>query len=124
MSIVIKKKSIFFAPQQISRLYLENAVAIWNGNGLNGNNNIQDFILKLPSTSHRVLTFDAQPIVNEIAPNQNAIMILVCGKVQHFNSTTNGHYFQQTFVIYAQEDKWKIASDCFRIQDALCSQNV
>lgn len=103
---------------------MDNAVAIWNGNGLNGNNNIQDFIQKLPSTSHRVLTFNAQPIVDEMAPNQNAIMILVSGKIQHFNSTTNDHHFQQTFLIYAQEDKWKIASDCFRMQDALSAQNV
>uniref|UniRef100_A0A182SAX2 NTF2 domain-containing protein n=1 Tax=Anopheles maculatus TaxID=74869 RepID=A0A182SAX2_9DIPT len=27
--------------------------------------------------------------------------------------------FQQTFMITAQGDKWKIVSDCFRLQDGI-----
>lgn len=46
-------------------------------------------------------------------------MIMVSGNLRILNNTAK--QFQHTFMITAQGDKWKIVSDCFRIQDALSS---
>lgn len=101
----------------MSRLYLDNAVADWNGNGTTGKENIQKFFQDLPITEHTITTLDAQPVIDEATSNQKTLLIMVSG---NFRVQGNAQrQFQQTFMITAQVDKWKIVSDCFRIQDAL-----
>lgn len=46
----------------MSRLYLDTATLIWNGNGIEGKDNIQKFWTDLPLSDHSVFTLDAQPI--------------------------------------------------------------
>lgn len=98
---------------------MDNAIAVWNGNGLNGKENIQNFIQGLPSTEHNVSVCDAQPIIDEVTSNQKTLLVLVSGSVRILSNTAKP--FQQTFVISAHDDKWKIVRDCFRFQDALCA---
>lgn len=113
---------IYYGLQQISRLYLENSIAVWNGNGINGKENIQNFIQGLPSTEHTVTTLDAQPVIDDAISNQKTLLIMISGLIRIRDNT--GKQFQQTFVVTAHEDKWKIVSDCFRIQDALSTTNA
>jgi len=47
--------------------------------------------------------------------NQLTFLILVCGFVKFQEKISRP--FQQNFMITAQGDKWKIASDCFRLQE-------
>lgn len=101
----------------MSRLYLDNAIAIWNGNGTTGKENIQKFFQDLPTTEHAVTTLDAQPVIDDATSNQKTLLIMVSGIFRVLNNPPK--QFQQTFMITAQGDKWKIVSDCFRIQDAL-----
>lgn len=99
------------------RLYLDNGIVVWNGNGVNGKEAIQKFFLDLPTTEHSISTLDAQPVIDEATLNQRTVLIMVSGL---FRLQSNPQKpFQQTFMITAQGDKWKIVSDCFRIQDAL-----
>lgn len=118
-------KSTTFSPhltfQLISRLYLDNACVVWNGNGTNGKDNIQKYFQDLPSTEHTVSTLDAQPIIDEATLNQKTILVMVSGYFKF--GSNNSKPFQQTFMITAQGDKWKIVSDCFRTQDALSTNN-
>ncbi|XP_031630885.1 NTF2-related export protein-like [Contarinia nasturtii] len=102
---------------QMSRLYLDNAIAIWNGNGTTGKENIQKFFQDLPITEHTITTLDAQPVIDEALSNQKTLLIMVSGMFRIQNNQSK--QFQQTFIITAHEEKWKIVSDCFRIQDAL-----
>jgi len=44
-------------------------------------------------------------------------MIQASGTVKYQDKTAKT--FQQNFVVTAQGDKWKIVSDCFRVQEAL-----
>ena len=46
----------------MSRLYMDTAILIWNGNGIEGKDQIQNFWTELPSSDHSVITLDAQPI--------------------------------------------------------------
>ena len=46
----------------MNKLYLDNGLLSWNGNGITGNNQIQKFYINLPSSDHSVVTLDAQPI--------------------------------------------------------------
>lgn len=102
----------------MSRLYLDNAIAIWNGNGTTGKENIQKFFQDLPTTEHTITTLDSQPVIDEAVSNQRTLLIMVSGMFRASNNPAK--QFQQTFMVTAQADKhWKIVSDCFRIQDAL-----
>ncbi|KAI4470124.1 nuclear transport factor 2 [Holotrichia oblita] len=47
----------------ISRLYLENALLTWNGNGISTSEKIQKFYIDLPSSDHSIITLDSQPIL-------------------------------------------------------------
>ncbi|XP_066592355.1 NTF2-related export protein [Prorops nasuta] len=101
----------------ISRLYLDTAVLIWNGNGIDGKDNIQKFWIDLPSSDHSITTLDAQPITGPSVANQLTFLVKVSGQVKYQDKAAKP--FNQSFLITAIGDKWKIVSDCFRAQEAL-----
>lgn len=44
---------------------MDTANLIWNGNGVQGKENIQKFWTDLPTSVHNILTLDAQPITGK-----------------------------------------------------------
>ncbi|XP_055383354.1 NTF2-related export protein [Condylostylus longicornis] len=102
---------------QLSRLYLENGLLVWNGNGISGKDNIQKYVEELPDSDHHLGILDAQPYVDNAVSGQPTLLIQSGGNVKYTNHPSKP--FQQTFVITAQGDKWKIVSDCYRLQDCL-----
>ncbi|RZB41724.1 NTF2-related export protein [Asbolus verrucosus] len=101
----------------MSRLYLDSGLLAWNGNGINGNERIQKFFIDLPTSDHTINTLDAQPILDSAVNGQLTFMIQVSGTVKYQDRVPKS--FQQNFIITAQGDKWKIVSDCFRLQEPL-----
>ncbi|XP_053994061.1 NTF2-related export protein isoform X2 [Hylaeus anthracinus] len=99
----------------ISRLYLDTATLIWNGNGIEGKDNIQKFWTDLPPSVHNVFVLDAQPITGPEVANQLTFLVKVGGQVRYDDKALKP--FNQSFLITAMGDKWKIVSDCFRIQE-------
>uniref|UniRef100_A0AAR5NYI0 NTF2-related export protein n=2 Tax=Dendroctonus ponderosae TaxID=77166 RepID=A0AAR5NYI0_DENPD len=99
----------------ISRLYLETGLLSWNGNGVKGHEDIQKFIIDLPTSDHTLVTLDAQPILDSAVSGQLTFIIQASGTVKYQDKTPKT--FQQNFVVTAQGDKWKIVSDCLRIQE-------
>ncbi|KAG4073849.1 hypothetical protein HA402_014054 [Bradysia odoriphaga] len=104
---------------QVSRLYLDNGLLVWNGNESSGKENIQKYFLDLPTSVHNIITLDTQPIIDESTTYAPTFIIQVSGSVKFQDNAPKP--FQQSFMITAQGDKWKIATDCFRLQDALNS---
>jgi NTF2-related export protein 1/2 len=103
---------------QVSKLYLENATFVWNGNASIGKDNIQKFFQELPSSEHQMTTVDAQPIIDNTVSQTFTFLVQVSGTVKYQDSPSRA--FQQTFMLTAQQDKWKIVNDCFRLQDGIC----
>lgn len=97
---------------------MDNGLLTWNGNGAAGKESIEKFLQELPSSEHTISTLDAQPVIDEAVGSQQTLLIEVSGTVKFQDNPSR--MFQQTFMVTAQQDKWKIVSDCFRIQDALC----
>lgn len=104
----------------MSRLYLDTGLLVWNGNEALGKDNIQKYFQDLPASDTTMLTLDAQPIIDESVSLQPTFLIQVSGNVKFQNNPQKP--FQQTFMITAQSEKWKIASDVFRLQDALSTE--
>lgn len=102
----------------MAKLYLDNGLLTWNGIGASGKESIEKYIQELPASEHTISTLDAHPVLDEAVGTQITLLIQVSGTVKFHEQSTK--MFQQTFLITAQGDKWKIVSDCFRIQDALC----
>ncbi|CAH2268830.1 NTF2-related export protein [Pararge aegeria] len=98
-----------------SKLYLDTGLLVWNGNGINGNEKIQKFLMDLPASNHVLKTLDAQHIKDNLVSNKLTYLIQACGDVTYNNDQVKTP-FQQTFLVVAIEGKWKIASDCFRLQ--------
>ncbi|XP_011166085.1 NTF2-related export protein [Solenopsis invicta] len=103
----------------ISRLYMDSATLIWNGNGVTGKDNIQKFWTDLPSSEHSIHTLDAQPIAGPEVANQFTLLVKVGGQVKYNEKAPKS--LNQTFLLTAMGDKWKIVSDCFRAQELLNS---
>ncbi|XP_020297625.1 NTF2-related export protein-like [Pseudomyrmex gracilis] len=103
----------------ISRMYMEAANLIWNGNGVSGKENIQKFWTDLPPSEHNVTTLDAQPIIGPDTTTQLSFLVKVGGQVKYEEKSSKA--INQTFLITAIGDKWKIVSDCFRTQELVDS---
>ena len=63
-------------------------------------------------------TLDAQPILDSSAGK--SYLIQVSGTVKINNQKSRA--FQQSFLITAQDNKWKIVTDTFRLQDGICGE--
>lgn len=103
--------------QLICQLYLNSGLLVWNGNEIKGHEKIQNFFNDLPISDHVIRTLNAQPILNSAVNGQFTVMIQVSGKVKYQDKRPKS--FQQNFIITAQENQWKIVSDCFRLQESL-----
>lgn len=103
----------------MSKLYLDSGLLVWNGNGITGNERIQKFFIDLPTSNHTIITLDAQPVLDSAVNGQLTFIIQVSGTVKYQDRVPKT--FQQNFIITAQGDKWKIVSDCFRLQEPLSS---
>ncbi|XP_051163495.1 NTF2-related export protein [Leptopilina boulardi] len=101
----------------ISKLYLDTATMIWNGNGVDGKDAIQKFWIELPSSDHNIITLDAQPITGPAVANQLTFLLKVSGMAKYQDKSPRP--FNQNFLITAIGDKWKIVSDCFRMQEVI-----
>ncbi|XP_067003080.1 NTF2-related export protein isoform X2 [Anabrus simplex] len=99
----------------LSRYYLDTAVLVWNGNGTVGKEQIQKFFEDLPTSQHTLTSLDSQPVLGAVVANQLTFLMQVGGFVKFQERASRP--FQQNFMITAEGDKWKIVSDCFRLQE-------
>lgn len=103
-------------------MYIEDAIHVWNGNGTVGKYDISKFLSELPSSEHKIITLDAQPLENDLEKpgdpgSELSILIHVSGTVKY--SVTDQKQFQHIFNLLAQGKGWKITSDVYRFQDAI-----
>lgn len=56
-----KSNKLISFVQSISKMYMDSAVLVWNGNGKEGSNAIQEFLVQLPRSTHALYTVDCQP---------------------------------------------------------------
>lgn len=105
--------------QALTRLYLDTATLIWNGNAVSGLAALNNFFDTLPSSEFQVNTLDCQPVHEQATQSQNTVLVVTSGIVK-FDGNKQ-HFFNQNFLLTAQSTPhstvWKIASDCFRFQD-------
>ncbi|KAJ6657415.1 hypothetical protein lerEdw1_002474 [Lerista edwardsae] len=103
----------------LSRLYLDKATLVWNGNAVSGQEGLVEFFEMLPSSEFQVSNFDCQPVHEQATLNQITVLVVTCGTVKFEGSKQR--YFNQNFLLTAQTTNnntvWRIASDCFRFQD-------
>uniref|UniRef100_A0A673VA26 Nuclear transport factor 2 like export factor 2 n=3 Tax=Suricata suricatta TaxID=37032 RepID=A0A673VA26_SURSU len=103
----------------LTRLYLDQATLIWNGNAVTGLEALANFFETLPSSEFQVNMLDCQPVHEQATQAQTTVLVVTSGTVR-FDGNKQ-HYFNQNFLLTAQPNPqstvWKIASDCFRFQD-------
>uniref|UniRef100_A0A1B6CKC7 NTF2-related export protein n=1 Tax=Clastoptera arizonana TaxID=38151 RepID=A0A1B6CKC7_9HEMI len=104
----------------MTKLYLDTATLVWNGNGSTGKEGIQNFLSELPSGSHAYNCFDIQQIP-DCAVGENLTYVIQTSGTVKYPGTSSLKHFMQNFVITAEGDKWKIVSDCFRFQEPIPS---
>ncbi|XP_064610042.1 NTF2-related export protein 1-like [Liolophura sinensis] len=99
----------------VSKLYMDTAVLVWNGNSITGSTEIVKFFENLPSSEHVPETLDCQPLIDQLTPGKLTIIVTVSGssKYQHNKATT----FMQNFTLTSVNNVWKIVSDSIRFQE-------
>lgn len=101
----------------LSKLYMEDATMSWNGNGVQGNQQIKKFYEELPNCETTVNCVDAQALIEEIALKQTTIVVLVLGAIRFDNKPMRT--FQQNFMLTVQNGNWNVVTDCFRFQETV-----
>ncbi|XP_051486318.1 NTF2-related export protein 2 isoform X2 [Apus apus] len=103
----------------LTRLYLDKATLVWNGNAVSGQEELNKFFEMLPSTEFQVHVLDCQPVHEQATQGQTTVLVVTSGTVKFDGDKQR--YFNQNFLLTAQATPtntvWKIASDCFRFQD-------
>ncbi|KAM5299349.1 NTF2-related export protein 2-like [Ctenodactylus gundi] len=105
--------------QALTRLYLDKATLVWNGNVVTGLEALRDFFEMLPSSEFRINVLDCQPVHAQATQSQTTVLVVTSGSVTFHGQKRR--YFNQNFLLTTQTSSnktvWKIASDCFRFQD-------
>ena len=60
---------------QITKLYSNDAILVYEGNKIKSSKEIGDFYGKMPSSSHRVTTLDAQPISQKMLNGISSVLV-------------------------------------------------
>ncbi|XP_063287054.1 NTF2-related export protein 2 [Pelobates fuscus] len=105
--------------RQLTKLYMDTATMVWNGNAISGQAALVEFFEMLPSSEYQVSMFDCQPVCEQATQGQKTVLVVAHGSVKFEGNKP--HYFNQNFLLSlhatATSNVWKIASDCFRFQD-------
>ncbi|NXI27985.1 NXT2 protein, partial [Sterrhoptilus dennistouni] len=103
----------------LTRLYLDKATLVWNGNAVSGQEELNKFFEMLPSSEFQVNVLDCQPVHEQATQGQTTVLVVTSGTVKFDGDKQR--YFNQNFLLTAQATPtntvWKIAGDCFRFQD-------
>ncbi|VDK18400.1 unnamed protein product [Anisakis simplex] len=98
---------------KVNFLYTDSATLLWNGNLIQGIDNIAQFWESVPNTEHSISSLNCQmgsEEVNGCIP----IIVLSVGTVVIGGLS---HAFSQTFVLVIDDGKYKILSDRIRYID-------
>ena len=99
----------------MEKMYHPDATMTWNGNPIEGIQNIQKFCLeKIPKSSTYIQSLDTQPVHDSAVGGQTTVLVTVAGTVKYGHSHPVN--FQQNFLITAKDGKWKVVTDTFRSQ--------
>ncbi|XP_075999532.1 NTF2-related export protein 2 isoform X2 [Genypterus blacodes] len=107
--------------RNLTRLYLDKATLVWNGNTVSGQDALAEFFEALPSSEFQVYTLDCQQVHEQATQGQTTLLVATAGNVKFEGNKQR--FFNQNFLLTAQpspnndQPVWKIASDCFRFQD-------
>ncbi|XP_078544914.1 NTF2-related export protein 1-like [Lissotriton helveticus] len=104
----------------LSKLYLDKATLVWNGNAVSGQEAIMEFFELLPTSQFRIKVLDCQPVHDEATGGQTTVLVVTCGTVNFEGNRPSD--FNQNLLLTAQvtpgNTVWKIANDCFRFQES------
>nr|CAB3264528.1 NTF2-related export protein-like [Phallusia mammillata] len=99
---------------KIGKMYHDSAKLVWEGNGVDGNANIQKYLQDLPGCFHHTDWFDSQPVLSQFTSGKETIMVAAGGTVKY-----DGHplkAFTQNFTLTNVDGTWKIVSDNLRLR--------
>ncbi|TKR92647.1 hypothetical protein L596_007261 [Steinernema carpocapsae] len=112
--VKIYHKTVDQNRSRLNHLYcLQKATLVWNGTPVEGPDDIQAFWEKLPTSTHRMNTLDAQKMV---VPNMDGILITITGNVT-FDGPAGDHVFTHSLVLEKEDGIYKVRSDQYRFLD-------
>ncbi|KAK7601347.1 hypothetical protein V9T40_008788 [Parthenolecanium corni] len=95
----------------VSRLYLPDALLVWNGIATSGADKIQQFLSQLPPSSHTIMSIDSQRMQENASGNKS--FLIQIGGVVRYKDYSSKQFFQ-TFFTTMTEGKYKITVDHYR----------
>ncbi|KAM9324043.1 NTF2-related export protein 2 [Gastrophryne carolinensis] len=105
--------------RQLTKLYMDTATLVWNGNLVSGQQALIEFFEMLPTSDFQINMFDCQPVHEQATQGQKTVLVITQGSVR-FEGNKHRNFSQQFLLTLHTTPSirlWKIASDCFRFQD-------
>ncbi|XKL66492.1 hypothetical protein PGB90_009912 [Kerria lacca] len=100
--------------QVVSRLYLPQALQVWNGISNSGIEKIQQFLSQLPQSTHTVMSLDTQRLHENATENKT--FLIKTGGIVRFKDHGTKQFFH-TFFTTMVDGKYKISIDNYRCTD-------
>ncbi|KAG7241785.1 hypothetical protein INR49_024755 [Caranx melampygus] len=86
--------------RNLTRLYLDKATLVWNGNAVSGQDALGEFFESLPSSEFQVHTLDCQPVHEQATQGQTTLLVVTGGTVKFEGNKPR--FFNQNFLLTAQ----------------------
>ena len=97
---------------QMSTLFHDSAVLLWNGNHLQTKANILPFYEGLPTVETNLFAIDAHPVLDAASGAQTSIAVVCNGRMKFANN--NWMAFTESFLLTAENNVWKVLTDTYR----------
>uniref|UniRef100_A0A1I7ZVY6 NTF2 domain-containing protein n=1 Tax=Steinernema glaseri TaxID=37863 RepID=A0A1I7ZVY6_9BILA len=99
---------------RLNHLYcLNKATFVWNGTPIEGSDDIQAFWEKMPGTTHRISSLDAQKMG---VPGMDAILVTTTGNVT-YDGPSGVHCFTHSLVLEKEDECYKVRGAQYRFVD-------
>ncbi|KAG5451936.1 NTF2- export protein 2 [Clonorchis sinensis] len=100
---------------EIPGFFMDTVVLLWNGNRVEGNDAVVQFLNKLPKCSTMLHSLSAQPVHKSLSGDRLLVLVNVFGTIKFDQHNTR--QFSETFFLTQKDDLWRIQSDTFRFID-------
>ncbi|CAF0794713.1 unnamed protein product [Rotaria sp. Silwood1] len=108
----------------VDKFYQTQAKLIWNGNEINGQNAIGNYLVSLPPTKHHIYALDYFPMKDLFPDEDTTYQVFVSGAViygtpESTTVTKEKRLFSHIFVLTVDiiTSTWVIVNECFRFHE-------
>uniref|UniRef100_A0A673G903 NTF2-related export protein n=1 Tax=Sinocyclocheilus rhinocerous TaxID=307959 RepID=A0A673G903_9TELE len=98
--------------RNLTRLYLDKATLVWNGNAVTGHDALSEFFESLPSSEFQVQSLDCQPVHEQATQGQMTLLVVTAGSVKFDGNNPYGRLQATAFAFKTGQTELQLQIFC------------